>query len=211
MIFSPDAFCNSPDARLVRLAYASSETHTESRETHRRFESVRRGSSENLSGNENWSSAVNGGERWEDGFPHGTPGGFAHGCRGAICRGGVEYGQTCRQAFTRYAGDAPYRRLVLEGASDDVLRRPATFTVPVSRSSVLQERRAAVAAARVAAKAASTRGRSHGTLAGYRRGCHKGSPCPTGADGRTCAEVMATYQIDWARRRRAQPGAQEAA
>jgi hypothetical protein len=94
--------------------------------------------------------------------------------------------------------------------TDDSCSR-ATFTVPVSRSSVLQERRAAVAAARVAAKAASTRGRSHGTLAGYRRGCHKGSLCPTGADGRTCAEVMATYQIDWARRRRAQPGAQEAA
>lgn len=154
---------------------------------------------------------MNGGERWEDGFPHGTPRGFARGCRGAICRGGAEYGQTCRQAFTRCAGDAPYRRLVLEGASDADLRRPAVFAVPASRSSVLQEKRAAVTAARAAAKAASTRGRSHGTLAGYRRGCHKDSPCPTGADGRTCAEVMAAYQIDWAQRRRAHLGAKEAA
>jgi hypothetical protein len=120
-------------------------------------------------------------------------------------------GQTCRQAFTRYAGDAPYRRMVLEEASDADLRRPAVFAVPASRSSVLQEKRAAVAAAQAAAKAASPRGRSHGTLAGYRRGCHKDSPCPRGADGRTCAEVMAAYQIDWARRRRAQPGAKEAA
>jgi hypothetical protein len=154
---------------------------------------------------------MNGGDRWEDDFPHGTPDGFARGCRGRVCRGGVDHGQTCQEAFTRYAGDAPYRRLVLQGASNEVLRRPASFAAPLPPIDAMKEKRAAALATRAAARAASTRGRSHGTLAGYRRGCHKDSPCPAGADGRTCAEVMAAYQIDWARRRRTQGRAKEVA
>jgi len=154
---------------------------------------------------------MNGGDRWEDEFPHGTPHGFERGCRGRVCRGGAEYGQSCRAAFTRYAGDAAYRRLVLQGASDEVLRRPARFAAPLPRIDAMRQKRAAAAVTRAAVAAVSTRGRSHGTLAGYRRGCHKGAPCPAGADGRTCAEVMAAYQIDWARRRRAQGDAREVA
>ncbi|TFC59449.1 MULTISPECIES: hypothetical protein [unclassified Cryobacterium] len=42
----------------------------------------------------------------------------------------------------------------------------------------------------------------HGTLAGYSDGCHKHSPCPGNAEGKTCSQVSAKYQLSVAHRRR---------
>lgn len=60
---------------------------------------------------------MSGADLLEDGFPHGTREGYERGCRGAACPGREEFGLTCEQARTRYAGDFGYRRLVDAGKS----------------------------------------------------------------------------------------------
>ncbi|MGC5225177.1 hypothetical protein ACPW96_21620 [Micromonospora sp. DT81.3] len=58
----------------------------------------------------------------DDSFPHGTPGGFAAGCRGAACPALI----TCRELHKRYSGDWTFKRLVDAGVSlEEILSREA--------------------------------------------------------------------------------------
>jgi hypothetical protein len=56
----------------------------------------------------------------DDAFPHGTPKGFATGCRGAGCPALI----SCRDVHTRYSGDWAFKRLIDAGASlEEILAR----------------------------------------------------------------------------------------
>lgn len=53
----------------------------------------------------------------DDRFPHGTPRGFAEGCRGAGCPALI----SCRDIRTRYAGDWNFKRLIDAGTPLEVI------------------------------------------------------------------------------------------
>lgn len=55
-------------------------------------------------------------ERLEDGFPHGTPDGYAQGCKGR-CPAGIDHGLSCKRAKQLAAGDYQYQRLARSGAT----------------------------------------------------------------------------------------------
>lgn len=64
-------------------------------------------------------------DRLEDGFPHGTPAGYAQGCRSnGACPSKRETGQSCKDANVRAARDSTYRALVRSGAPVSVLAQP---------------------------------------------------------------------------------------
>lgn len=53
----------------------------------------------------------------EDGFPHGTPEGYAAGCRSGSCSAGAEYGLSCKTAKVKSSSDYQYQKLAKAGAS----------------------------------------------------------------------------------------------
>jgi hypothetical protein len=58
----------------------------------------------------------------EDSFPHGTPDGYANGCRGAHCPSVM----SCRDVYSRYKGDWGFKRAIDAGTPlEEILRREA--------------------------------------------------------------------------------------
>lgn len=51
-------------------------------------------------------------DQLDDDFPHGTVEGYRRGCKGKICPGVADAGQSCSQAWTRYNADYRYRKEV---------------------------------------------------------------------------------------------------
>lgn len=54
-------------------------------------------------------------DRLEDGYPHGTPDGYAQGCRGTVCPGADMYGLSCKRAKQLAASDYGYQKLAKRG------------------------------------------------------------------------------------------------
>lgn len=84
----------------------------------------------------------------EDRFPHGTPQGFANGCRGSGCPALI----SCRDIHTRYAGDWSFKRLIDAGTPlEEIIAREKA-----EQDSIRERDRAATRADRHA-KAPATR------------------------------------------------------
>lgn len=133
-----------------------------------------------------------------DGVQHGTLDGYRAGCRAELSCPARAAGASCLAVAIRYAGDWPFRRYVDAGltereaadrcAADDAAAQPAparALRAVGRRSGVARgDRRGAGGAAVRRAPAAA----EHGTVLGYRRGCHAGDPCPSTP---TCAQAAA--------------------
>lgn len=159
-------------------------------------------------------------DRLEDGYPHGTPAGYAQGCRSnGACPSKGETGQSCKDANVRVARDASYRALVRSGAPVSVLAQPEVETQkptappgprPVPHAAtpkLLQPKKTSKSTPTPAPAPSSTPApqvtpTKHGTTAGYSAGCR--DHCPGGPDGTTCRQAVATYQRDLKARRRAE-------
>jgi len=144
-------------------------------------------------------------------FPHGTPSGFDAGCRSAACSGAVLSGITCRDAKRRYVGDWRFRVRMDEGmAAGDILALEAAevHAEKVARAAAKvadreAERLARKEANRKPRKQAAPRAprkprmQSHGTNAGYQRGCRT-DDCPNvAAGGISCVEAKRKFQRDY--------------
>ncbi len=67
---------------------------------------------------------------FEDGFPHGTPAGYAEGCKSGACPGRTDFGMSCRMAWQAERSDRRYRRLADEGAPPPVIALELGFVEP---------------------------------------------------------------------------------
>lgn len=80
------------------------------------------------------------------GFPHGTPDGYRHGCRGSACGSPA----SCRDVYTRYQGDYSFKKLIDAGVpAADILAQEAA-----DRDAMRERDRAAARAQRRAEQAA---------------------------------------------------------
>ncbi len=71
----------------------------------------------------------------DDSIPHGTPHGYAEGCRGPACPAVI----SCRDVHRRYSGDWGFKRLIDAGVSlEEILEREAA-----ERAAARQRRKAA--------------------------------------------------------------------
>lgn len=93
----------------------------------------------------------------DDRFPHGTPRGFAEGCRGAGCPSVI----SCRDIHTRYAGDWNFKRLIDAGTPLEVIlakdRAEQDGVRERDRAATRAERRAAAPASRPTRTRTATR------------------------------------------------------
>lgn len=94
----------------------------------------------------------------DDAFPHGTPHGFASGCRGAGCPALI----SCRDVRTRYAGDWGFKRLIDARVSlEEILARDAAAREGIrerDRSAARAQRRAEAGAKPVRTRTARSAG-----------------------------------------------------
>jgi hypothetical protein len=75
-------------------------------------------------------------------FPHGTPAGFALGCRGATCANHATEWPTCKEANLRYQGDYMYRKRVDAGMTLAELRTADDRDAVIARRDVVVAERA---------------------------------------------------------------------
>lgn len=79
----------------------------------------------------------------DDSFPHGTPRGYADGCRGAACPAVI----SCKDVHRRYSGDWGFRKLVDAGLSlEEILAKEAADKAAArerARAAAARERQAA--------------------------------------------------------------------
>lgn len=123
---------------------------------------------------------------------HGSPAGFADGCRtrSSCSHGELSPWLTCAEASVRRRADYRMWRLPLDQ--------------PIPRDGVAAAPTDALSADAASPEAASDAdgGSAHGTLGGYRRGCHVDSLCPHWGVGRiTCAAARRKYIRDYRARR----------
>jgi len=84
----------------------------------------------------------------DDSFPHGTPRGYADGCRSAACPAVI----SCRDVHRRYSGDWGFRKLVDAGLSlEEILAKEAA-----DKAAARERARAAAARARGARRPPGT-------------------------------------------------------
>lgn len=145
----------------------------------------------------------------EDGFPHSTPEGYAHGCRGSHCPGIEEFGWSCTFAKQQEASDYHWRSWFAEGRSPAEIRElRKEFEMSEKKAKPRPVPNPAEAVRPVVelddALAAEIEEGRHGTIAGYQRGC-RGDGCPnllTG--GMSCQEASQQYHRELRARKRAE-------
>jgi hypothetical protein len=81
-----------------------------------------------------------------------------------------------------------------------VLEHIATHTVAAATTDPIE-------VAKPKAKSARRSAAEHGTTGMYAKGCHDGTLCPRGENGKTCREAYQEYQREYAARRKANAGA----
>lgn len=166
---------------------------------------------------------------------HGTPAGYAAGCRGIGCANhGSSELMTCEQAQIRFNGDYSYRKQVLAGTATaererfadegpvrrrgvELVRMDAVEVMPTPTFDVEAVReepgqRVAAEALPPVSKPKRRGGRKalpidHGTDQGYKKGCREKGACPAKlAGGLSCNEAHAVAQAGYVARRREREG-----
>lgn len=121
-------------------------------------------------------------------IPHGSPAGYEAGCRtrSSCPHGDLSPWVTCAEASVRRRSDYRMWQLPLDQ--------------PIPRSGTVDDAPRAPQAQE--ASGADTDLDAHGTLGGYRRGCHRDRLCPNWTIGRTtCAGARREYIRDYRERR----------
>lgn len=121
---------------------------------------------------------------------HGSPAGFADGCRtrSSCPNGELSPWLSCAEASVRRRSDYRMWQLPLDQ--------------PIPRDDAETPGAASAAPSSVSTESGDGSSSAHGTLGGYRRGCHVDSLCPHWGAGRiTCAAARRKYIRDYRARR----------
>jgi hypothetical protein len=135
-------------------------------------------------------------------FPHATLQGYEQGCTGQICEGREQFGWSCADTQRKYVGDYQWRKWLLAGMTPVQIMAELEAEKVAARERVSAERARVKAVKRKVDRRLGPRttpkpytsGKpiTHGTLAGYKRGCTTDHDCPAEV---SCRQAKSNYNI----------------